>query len=628
MVLNQARKDILAILNKAGVAATPADLVFPPDPQMGDLSLPLFALAKERKIAPGALAQELARTLKPAGLVERLEAAGPYLNFRLKRGEVAKMMLTLPSIPSRQGRGSKTKSPSPSGRGQGRGNQRIMMEMVSPNNNKPLHLGHLRNAFLGESVARLLESQGAKIIRTCLFNDRGLAIAKAMLAYKLWGPPNFPSTKDKVKRVNQSLPEKGDHYVVQWYVLFEQRAKSKEQSDLQKQAEELVRLWEAGDKETLALWKKMAGWALDGINETLKRIEIKFNTIYYESELWKQGKKVVEQGLKKGIFKKDESGAVLVEFDSPSPQPSPIKGEGVIGNPPPLVGGVRGGGLPPKVLLRSDGTAIYATSDLALTPEKFRKYKLSHSIWCVGQEQDLYLKQLFAIFKLLNYKWSDSCEHLTYGHVALPEGRMKTREGTVVEADNLLDELHELARKETQKRHKGLGRENLHARAETIAQAAVRYHLLRVDPKSGIQFDPQQSLAFTGDTGPYLLYTYARIASILRKAETRNLKLETRKSKSPITNFQFPISQNEWTLILLLARFPEIITQATKDRDPSHLAKYLYKLAQQFSDFYENSPILKSAEPIRSFRLALISAIQKTLKHGLHLLTIETVEEM
>jgi len=607
MVLNQAREDIVKILNKAGVKATPADIVFPPNAAMGDFSLPLFALAKEKKIAPGALAQKLQHKLQPQGLVERVEIAGPYVNFWLRRDDVAKVVFTLTPTLSHRGRGSNRQSPSTRGRGQGRGNQRVMMEMVSPNNNKPLHLGHLRNAFLGESVARLLESQGSKIVRACLFNDRGLQIAKAMLAYKLWGKDKTPKSEGM----------KGDQFVVQWYVLFERKAKeeraglSPEKSKglaLEKQAEELVRKWEAGDKETLALWKQMSGWALDGINETLKRLGIKFNATYFESQLWKQGKKVVEQGLKKGVFKKDETGAVLIEF--------------------PVAAGLQPA-LPPKILQRADGTAIYATADLALGSEKFRKYKLSRSIWCVGQEQDLYFKQLFAIYQMLGYKWANQCEHMTYGHVFLPEGKMKTREGTVVEADALLDHMLGLIKEEVRTRHDHLNEKEIEDRAEIIAQAAVRYYLLKVAPKTAVHFDPKASIAFTGDTGPYLLYTYARIASILRKAGSNSPQppLKIRGGEGGVMRGE-GMSNLEWHLIFQLARFPEIITQAAQDRGPSHLAQYLYKLAQQFSDFYENSPVLKSAKPTRAFRLALISAIQKTLKQGLHLLTIETVEEM
>ncbi len=575
-VILNTRSDIVEILKRAGVKISPADIVFPPNPEMGDLALPLFSLAKERGVAPGTFGQELTTKLKPAGLIEQIKSAGPYLNFILNRQQVVAAGLQPARRKERKLKFTPTNTSLK--------NQRIMLEMVSPNNNKPLHLGHLRNAFLGESVARLLGSQGAKVIRSCLFSDRGLAIAKAMLAYQLWGDGKTPVTECKTS----------DQFVVQWYVLFEQ--KSKEDPLLNSKAEELVQKWESGDKETIALWKKMSGWANKGIMASMKRLGLIFDTIYFESKLWKQGKKVVQEGLKKGIFQKGEGGAVIVEFPD----------------------------LPPKVLLRSDGTAIYATSDLALTSEKFKKYKLARSIWCVGQEQDLYLKQLFAIYKKLAFKWADKCEHLSYGLVHLPEGRMKTREGTVVDADPLLDQIVSLVKEEIKTRNADLTEREIENRAEIIAQAAVRYYLLKVGPTTTVQFDPKASISFTGDTGPYLLYTYARIASILRKAQSSALP----PLNPPADGGVVTITNSEWSLVIGLAHFPEIITQAAQERDPSRLAKYLFELAQQFSAFYENTPVLKAEEPARAFRLALIKTFQNTLKEGLHLLTIETVEEM
>lgn len=601
----------MEILKKAGVKAAPADIVFPPDSKMGDLSVALFAAAKEKSVAPGKLAQEVVKKIKPQGLVEKVEAAGAYVNFWLRREELSKVVLD--KLEQYSSSGAKRSREAPL-----RG-QRILLEMVSPNNNKPLHLGHLRNAFLGESVSRLLESQGAKVIRACLFNDRGLAIAKAMLAYQKWGGGTSPEVAqmNPVRSSRASGPGgtrafgagatsngmKGDQFVVQWYVRFEQEnqrpeTRNKKQIDLVKQAEELVQKWEAGDKDTLALWKKMSNWANDGIMFSLKRLGMKFDTIYYESKLWKQGKKMVAEGLKKGVFKKAETGAVMVEFNN----------------------------LPPKILLRSDGTAIYATTDLALTPEKFKKYKLDRAIWCVGQEQNLYLKQLFAILKMLGYKWADKCEHLTYGLVHLPEGRMKTREGTVVEADPLLDHLVELVEKEIKERHTHLTEREAEDRAEILAQAAVRYYLLKVGPKQAVHFDPKASISFTGDTGPYLLYTYARIASILRKSKEQGTS--SKKNNAALRVTGYTLHDAEWHLTLLLARFPEEVTTAAIDRDPSILAKYLFELTQLFSNFYEKSPVLKAKEPTRSFRLALISTFQKTLKEGLRFLTIQTVEEM
>lgn len=558
-ILDQARKDIIAILKKAGIKATPADIVFPPNAEMGDFSFPLFKIAKQRNTDPGRLSKKL--KLKPQGLIAEIRTTGPYVNFALNKERVAKDVLNKPQLQKLQS------------------GKRVMVEMVSPNNNKPLHLGHLRNAFLGESVSRLLKARGNKIIRTCLFNDRGLQFTKSMLGYKLWGKNTTPQ-KSKMK---------GDKFVVKWYVKFEKESKKDENLELQ--AKKMVRLWEQGDKPTLALWKKMSDWANSGINHTLDRINMKFDELYFEHQLWKKGKAIVAKALKKDIFQLGEGDAVVVEFPKEN--------------------------LPPKVVQRSDGTAIYTTTDLILGELKFKKYKLNHAIWCVGQEQNLAFKQLFAIYKQLGYKWHKNCEHLTYAFVDLPEGRMKTREGTVVEADDLLDEMHKLAAKETKKRHKKISTTELKKRAEILSQAAIRYYLLHVGPKNTIQFDPKKSLAFTGNTGPYLLYTYARIASILRKA--RNTKIQKYKNKP---------TDAEWQLLFGIARFNEMVADAAQQRDPSHLAKYLYDLTRAFSDFYETSPVLKAKEPTKSFRLALIKKFQDTLKEGLQLLTIETVEEM
>lgn len=596
-IIDQARQEIVKLLKKQGIAILPDALMYPPNHEMGDLSLPLFIIAASQKRAPGIIAQEFADKIKSAGLIDRAQATGPYLNFFLNKAKTAQMVLSNVVAPKARRSASRLR------RGKN-SRQRVMVEYVSPNNNKPLHLGHLRNVFLGESICRLLESQGNKVIRACLMNDRGLQIAKVMYAYDLWHKGETPKQAGK----------KPDRFVADLYVEFERRVKKPEGDGKKPEeiiaAEEIIRKFEAGDKKTIALWKKLGDWAEAGIGATLKRLEIIFDTTFYESQLWKDGKVVVEEGLKRGVFKKDETGAVIVEFNH--------RGNASVG----LDGGVASV-LPPKVVLRSDNTAIYATTDLYLGELKFKKYKLDQALWVVGCEQDLYLAQLFAMYKKLGATWADKCKHVSYGFVNLPEGRMKSREGKVVDADDLLDELHGAAMEEITKREKVGNKKFDQKRAEIIAQSALRFFLLSSLPKSTIVYNPKESLAFTGRTGPYLLYMYARINSILKKA--KNLKRQITNSKQSTKSKP---SDVEWSLVMQLAKFDETVATAARDYDPSHVANYIFSLAQNFSDFYETSPVLQAESSIRTFRLALIKKTKQILEQGFYFLTISPVEKM
>ncbi|MDP3245324.1 MAG: arginine--tRNA ligase [bacterium] len=596
-ILDQAKKEIVDLIKNASGAMNIAtgDLILPPDYKMGDLSFSCFKLAKELKKNPAQTAVDLQKKIKAQGLAAKIETAGPYLNFFLERGKIASEVIKSPLHPplSKGERAAPLKK------------ERVMVEFISPNNNKPLHLGHLRNAFLGESMARLLEARGVKVVRACLFNDRGLAIAKPMVAYKLWGKGKTP----------KKLKVKGDKFVGDLYVEFEKHSKEEislnppltkgdvkgdfKSLSLLEEAEQMVCAWEKGDKATRALWKKLNGWALGGFKDTFKRLKLEFDISYFESALWQKGKKLVEEGIDKGIFKKDAAGAVVVDLES-------FK-------------------LPPKVMLRSNGTAIYSTTDFFLGQEKFVKNKLTRAIWCVGSEQDLYLKQLFAIYKKFGFSWADKCEHFSYGAVFLPEGKMKSREGKVVEADDLMDELRELVVEEIKARHK-LGAAELKKRAEIIAQAALRFYLLSVTPKTIVHFNPKESISFTGHTGPYILYSYARIASILRKAAGRGQS--STGEVWPQRAAKLQISDIEWRLIFMMSRFVEVIREAADSRNPAILAQYLYDLAKIFSDFYEVVPILKAEAKERMARLALIKAVKNVMANGLELLTIEPVEKM
>jgi arginyl-tRNA synthetase len=574
-ILSQAKQDIASMIKKAsGLEIDLKTITFPPNPRLADFSFPCFGLAKKLNRSPGETAAEIYKKLEPLGLVERVQVAGAYLNFFLKRADFAiGAIQEITTAKKKYGQSVAFKG------------ERVMMEFVSPNNNKPLHLGHLRNAFLGESVSRLLESQGAKVIRACLFNDRGLHIAKSMIAYERWGRGKTP----------KSAKVKGDKFIGDLYVEFEKKAKTNPK--LLEEAEKMVQLWEQGDKKTLALWKKLSNWALAGFKQSFKRLKVKFVVSYFESRLWQKGKEMVGTGLKKEIFKKDETGNVVADLSAFN--------------------------LPPKVMLRADGTAIYSTTDLYLGKEKFEKQKLTRAVWCVGSEQDLYLKQLFAIYQLFGFPWFGKCRHLSYGLVFLPEGKMKSREGKVVEADDLMDELRALVTEEIKARHE-LSITETKKRAELIAQAALRFYLLAVAPQTIVHFNPESSIVFTGHTGPYLLYTYARIASILRKAgNAPHPPLKIRGGEGGVM-----ITDLEWLLIFTLARFPEVVRESAIQYDPSHLAQYLYDLTKTFSDFYETVPVLKASSEMRAARLALLSAMREVLGEGLRLLTIKPVEKM
>lgn len=576
-MLNQARADVVKLLKKSGLTIAPDALVYPPKAEMGELSLPLFQVAKAQGKNPAEFAHELAAAAKPSGLIGEIRAVGPYVNFFLNRQAIAKEIFS--------GKKEKIRARK----------EKIMVEFITPNVNKPLHLGHLRNAFLGESISRLLESSGSTVIRNNLMNDIGSAVMKAAYAYKEWNNGQTP----KKRGVS------GDRFVGDLYVQFDKQIKKNPGDEKQKPAEllaveDMVRQWEAGDKKVVALWKKIVGWAMAGQGATLKRIGISFGATFYESKIWKQGKAVAIAAAKKNIFKQDPSGAIIATFPETK--------------------------LPDKVVLRSDGTNIYVTADLVLGDLKFKKYPLNRALWVTAYEQDLYFEQLFAMYRQLGFKWADKCEHVSYGFVNLPHGRMKSREGTVVDADDLLNELRDLALEEIIKRESGKIRNPqsvirniaFKKRAELIGQAALRFFLLSVGPKNTMVYNPAESLSFTGKTGPYLLYTYARLNSILKKTK-----------KTSITAKSVPLSEIEWSLMSHLTHFDEIVAQAAKHRDPSLIATYTYELAKLFADFYETTPVLKAEDKdIRAMRIKLITRIKETLSSGLHLLTITPLERM
>ncbi|MBN2111898.1 arginine--tRNA ligase [Candidatus Woesearchaeota archaeon] len=540
----------------------------PPNPEMGDYAFPCFVLSKEFKKSPNQIAEELAKKIKLNKHLKKIEVQGPYLNFFVNKEELAKEVL--PAIEKEKGNYGKSRS---------RKQKQVMVEFCSPNTNKPLHLGHLRNIFLGESVSRLLESANNKVIRANFFNDRGVHICKSMYAYQKWGKGREPNKKP-------------DHFVGDWYVLFAK--KSGESEKYEKEAKDLLKKWEEGDTETIELWKKMNKWAFDGFRETYNALGIKYDKEYFESDIWMYGRNIVVEGLKKGILKKNDEGAVYAQLEEH--------------------------GLPNKILLRSDGTTIYMTTDLYLAKLKFEDYpNLSKSVYVVASEQDLHFKQLFKIAELMKYQFAKKLFHLSYGMVNLPEGRMKSREGNVVDADDLVEEMAKLAKKEIEQRHKDIGKDELKKRAEQIGLGALKFYMLKIDHTRDMTYNPEESIAFEGETGPYVQYAHARCCSMLKKSPLKEIRT---------VDFGLLKHPKETAIISLLGSFPDVVRDSADHQKPSAVARYLLDLAKSFSEFYENCPVIQEDKNLLKARLLVVDCVRQVIKNGLELLGIESPEVM
>ncbi len=540
-------------------------LEIPPSVELGDYAFPCFFLAEQLKDSPHQIALDLRRAIgteTPTDF-DDIMTKGPYINFFFDRKNLARKSVW-EAI-------SKGKDYGKSKIGKGK---RTMVEFSSPNTNKPLHLGHLRNMSIGESVSRISEFVGEKVIRAVLNNDRGIHICKSMLAYKKWGRDKSP----------EDVKMKPDHFVGKYYVMFDKNYKKHKK--LLDEAQELLKLWEERDRRTLLLWKLMKDWALEGFDETYKKFGIKFDEVFYESKLYKKGKEIVEDGIDRGIFHKGKSNEVKID----------LKDEG----------------LGEKILLRKDGTSLYIVQDLYLAKLKFEKYKLDKSIYVVGNEQEYHFKVLFSILDKIGFK-NKGHYHLSYGMVNLPSGRMKSREGTVVDADNIIDDVMALADAELKKREK-LDKEERSRRSLIIAQAAIKYMLLKGDIKKNILFNPKASINFEGDTGPYLLYSYARASSIIRKSG--------QPKKFGINELQ----NIEMDLVKKILAFKDTVEKSYQTLSPSLIANYSYDLAKTFNEFYHKCPVIGSED--EPFRLALVEAFRTVLKSSLWLLGIETLKEM
>jgi arginyl-tRNA synthetase len=560
--------ELIAKETRKKTAEIASKLEVPPK-GMGDFAFPSFILAKEQKKAPNVISEDLASKIS-AGFIEKVEAKGPYVNFFLAKGSLSESVLN----DIFRGKLIKIKEKG-----------RVMIEYSGPNTNKPLHLGHLRNNSLGMAFSNLLEEVGLKVIRANIINDRGVHIMKSMLAYQKFGKGKTPKSEGK----------KSDHLVGDMYVLFAQKVKKN--PELEDEAKELLKKWEANDKETLALWKKMNDWALDGMKETYELFGSKFDEWFFESEFFKKkaGHKLVEEGLAKGVFVKEDNGAVAAELEP---------------------------ALPNKIIVRGDGTALYATNDLGVTQYRFDKFKIDKCIWVVANEQDMYFKQLFAMFGKLGRKWAKNCLHMSYGMVNLTTGKMKSREGTIVDADDLIEEVKQLALKEIEKRYEKMSKKEKEERAMAIGLGAIKFFLLKNDARKEILFNPKESISFEGETGPYLQYAFARANSILRKAKVE-------KKKFSHKNFDLLNEDKEKELLGALQNFSSAVAKSYEQLTLHPIAHSLLSIAEKFNSFYHEVPVLKSdSQELLNARLSLVDATIIVLKKGFEILDIEAIEEM
>ncbi|WP_312419693.1 arginine--tRNA ligase [Epilithonimonas sp.] len=551
----------------------------------GDFTIVIFPLVKQAKKSPDIIGNELGEEVKnQIDFVENFNVVKGFLNLKIKDQLFAEQLSEI----SKDFDNVKPK------------NQTVMVEYSSPNTNKPLHLGHIRNNLLGFSVAEILKADGYNVIKSQIINDRGIHICKSMLAWEKFGNGATP----------ESTGLKGDKLVGNYYVEFDKLYKSeikamvadgideetaKKQAPSIIEAQEMLLKWEQNDPEVRKLWEMMNEWVYAGFNQTYSRLGVNFDQVQYESNTYILGKDLIQKGLADGILYKKDDGSVWCDLTDE--------------------------GLDQKLLLRSDGTSVYMTQDLGTAVERFKKNDIQKLIYTVGNEQDYHFQVLFKILKKLGYEWADQLFHLSYGMVELPEGKMKSREGTVVDADDLVQEMYQTAKEKSQELGKleSLSDEEKESSYETVGLGALKYFILKVDPKKKMLFNPAESIDFNGNTGPFIQYTYARIQSLLDKAgfETKQL-----------TDSYLP-NDSEKDLIMLLSEFKDVVNKAAESLSPALVANYVYELVKTYNSFYQNNPILnQDDENAKQFRLQLSVLTGKTIKKGLSLLGIGTVNRM
>ena len=558
----------------------------------GQWTLVAFPLLKISRKNPEATAQEIGAYLQEhCSLVEGIQIVKGFLNLSIAPAAWVEDFNAIRSDKTFGHKQAKADAPF------------VMVEYSSPNTNKPLHLGHVRNNLLGYSIARILEASGNRVFKTNIVNDRGIHICKSMLAWQRWGNGATP----------ESTGKKGDHLIGDFYVLFDKHykaeltalmneGKTKEEAEaaspLMADARAMLRRWEDGDEEIRSLWSTMNSWVYAGFDETYKRMGVSFDEIYYESETYLLGKEEVLRGLKEGKFVQDPDGSVWADFTDE--------------------------GLDRKILLRSDGTSVYITQDIGTAKMRFDKHPIDKMVYVVGNEQEYHFKVLSLLLDRLGYAFGKGLVHFSYGMVELPDGKMKSREGTVVDADDLMDEMVATARAiaEEQGKGKDMPAEEAAEVARRVGMGSLKYFILKVDPRKNMTFNPKESIDFNGNTGSFIQYTYARIRSLLRKAEELGIAL-------PATFAGLTISTKEQELIAKVAEYADVVEEAARTYSPAVIANYVYDLVKEYNQFYHEFSILKEEnEELRAFRLALSEVVARTIASGFSLLGIEMPERM
>ena len=552
----------------------------------GDFTLVTFPLVKALKKNPDLIATEIGdRLVETVDFIESYNIVKGFLNLKLKDTAFTQCLSSIKE-------GLERISPK---------NETVMVEYSSPNTNKPLHLGHIRNNLLGFSVANILKEDGYKVVRTQIINDRGIHICKSMLAWEKLGNGATP----------ESTSTKGDKFVGNYYVEFDKLYKKEVQQLMNEQgldeesakkqapsiieAQNMLLQWEKSDETVRNLWSMMNTWVYDGFNQTYKRLGVDFDQVQYESNTYLLGKDLIQEGLSKGIFFQKEDGSVWIDLTDE--------------------------GLDQKLLLRSDGTSVYMTQDLGTAVERFKQNDIQRLIYTVGNEQDYHFQVLFKILKKLGYQWAEHLYHLSYGMVELPDGKMKSREGTVVDADDLMQEMYETAKEKAQELGKleELTDEEKEKSYETVGLGALKYFILKVDPKKKMLFNPKDSIDFNGNTGPFIQYTYARIQSLLAKAGSRSSSI----------NDSLVLNEYEKDLISLLSDYREVVSKAANTLSPAHIANYVYEVVKTYNAFYQNNPILNNEnQDLKELRLYLSELTAEVIKKCLSLLGIGVVNRM
>ncbi len=568
----------------------------------GSLTLVVFPLLKISRKKPEDTAQEIGEYLKAnCEAVADFNVVKGFLNLVVNNSTWINMLNDIESDERFGMKQSTDNSPL------------VMIEYSSPNTNKPLHLGHVRNNLLGWSLAKIMEANGNRVVKTNIVNDRGIHICKSMLAWQKWGNGETPESSGK----------KGDHLIGDYYVAFDKHyreeikqlqkqfkeeglddetaeKRAKDEAPLMQEAREMLVRWEQNDPEVRGLWERMNEWVYAGFDETYKALGVGFDKIYYESQTYLEGKKKVEEGLEKGIFFRKDDGSVWADLAAD--------------------------GLDQKLLLRADGTSVYMTQDIGTADMRFRDYPIDKMIYVVGNEQNYHFQVLSILLDRLGYKWGKELVHFSYGMVELPNGKMKSREGTVVDADELIASMIDNARTMSQdkvNKIEGISQEEAQEIARIVGMGALKYFILKVDARKNMLFNPEESIDFNGNTGPFIQYTHARIRSILRKAEAQGIAIPT------TLDGNMPLNQREIDLIQKLNEFGSVVAQAGKDYSPSGIANYCYELTKQFNQFYHDCSILNAdSTDERTVRLMLAKNVAKVIKNGMSLLGIEVPERM